>query len=374
MLWPLLKIILFVVLIAAAAWGAEVLLEIDGEIRLSVAGTEYFLGPLEVVIALMAFLLAAWVWFKVMGLVAAFLRFVAGDRTSIDRFFDRRRERKGFDAPCRWDDRARIGRVRDGAFKGIASRETAVARELTSLLTAQAAEQAGDAAQAEAAYKRLLEDDRTRFVGIRGLMKQQLATGNTDIALKLAEKAFALRPAHVETQDVLLRLQAGAHDWAGARKTLGTKLRQGALPRDVHRRRDAVLALGEAQDILHDDRSVEAREKAIEANRLSPDLVPAAVMAADGYMASNKPKNALRILKKAWGAHPHPDLAAAFARLDPGESPETRVKRFAALTSMQPDHPEPECLRRNCRLRRRTFRPPVTRSGTWPRPIRPHGS
>lgn len=355
MLWPLLKIILFVVLIAAAAWGAEVLLEIDGEIRLSVAGTEYFLGPLEVVIALMAFLLAAWVWFKVMGLVAAFLRFVAGDRTSIDRFFDRRRERKGFDALA--DGMIALASGESGMALSKASRaEKLLWRgELTSLLTAQAAEQAGDAAQAEAAYKRLLEDDRTRFVGIRGLMKQQLATGNTDIALKLAEKAFALRPAHVETQDVLLRLQAGAHDWAGARKTLGTKLRQGALPRDVHRRRDAVLALGEAQDILHDDRSVEAREKAIEANRLSPDLVPAAVMAADGYMARNKPKNALRILKKAWGAQPHPDLAAAFARLDPGESPETRVKRFAALTSMQPDHPETRMLEAELQIAAENF-------------------
>ena len=355
MLWPLLKIILFVVLIAAAAWGAEVLLEIDGEIQLSVAGTEYFLGPLEVVIALMAFLLAAWVWFKVMGLVAAFLRFVAGDRTSIDRFFDRRRERKGFDALA--DGMIALASGESGMALSKASRaEKLLWRgELTSLLTAQASEQAGDAAQAEAAYKRLLEDDRTRFVGIRGLMKQQLATGNTDIALKLAEKAFALRPAHVETQDVLLRLQAGAHDWAGARKTLGTKLRQGALPRDVHRRRDAVLALGEAQDILHDDRSVEAREKAIEANRLSPDLVPAAVMAADGYMARNKPKNALRILKKAWSAQPHPDLAAAFARLDPEELPETRVKRFAALTSMQPDHPETRMLEAELQIAAENF-------------------
>ena len=355
MLWPLLKIILFVVLIAAAAWGAELLIETDGEIQLSVAGMEYTLGPLEAVIALMAFLLAAWVWFKVLGLVFAFLRFVAGDRTSIDRFFDRRRERKGFDALA--EGMIALASGESGAALSKASRAEKLLwrRELTSLLTAQAAEQAGDAVQAEAAYKRLLEDDRTRFVGIRGLMKQQLATGNTDIALKLAEKAFALRPAHVETQDVLLRLQAGAHDWTGARKTLGTKLRQGALPRDVHRRRDAVLALGEAQDILRDDRSVEAREKAIDANRLSPDLVPAAVMAADGYMARNKPKNALRILKKAWGAQPHPDLAAAFARLDPEESPEGRVKRFAALTGVQPDHPETRMLEAELQIAAENF-------------------
>ena len=142
MLWPLLKIILFVVLIAAATWGAEQLIETDGEIRLSVAGTEYFLGPLEAVIVLMAFLLAAWVWFKVMGLVVAFFRFVAGDRTSIDRFFDRRRERKGFDALA--DGMIAHASGESGMALSKASRaEKLLWRgELTSLLTAQAAEQA----------------------------------------------------------------------------------------------------------------------------------------------------------------------------------------------------------------------------------------
>ena len=149
--------------------------------------------------------------------------------------------------------------------------------ELTTLLTAQAAEQSGDKSKAVAAYKRLLENDKTRFVGVRGLMKQQLEAGNTEKAMKLAEKAFALKPKHVETQDLLLELQAGAHDWAGARKTLGAKMKFGGLPRDVHKRRDAVLALGAARDILDEDKSIEARETAIEANRSKsrlPNSIP----------------------------------------------------------------------------------------------------
>ena len=83
-------------------------------------------------------------------------------------------------------------------------------------------------------------------------MKQRLSEGDTDTALKLAEKAFALKPKHVETQDVLLKLQAGQEDWSGARQTLNAKLKYGALPRDVHRRRDAVLALSEARDVMAD--------------------------------------------------------------------------------------------------------------------------
>ncbi|MEP5029052.1 MAG: tetratricopeptide repeat protein, partial [Marinomonas sp.] len=159
-----------------------------------------------------------------------------------------------------------------------------------------------------------------------------------------AEKAFALKPKHEETGDVLLRLQAEKEDWSGARNTLSAKLRNGQLPRDVHKRRDAVLALSEAQDILGDENSIEKRETAIEANRLSPDLIPAAVMAAQSYIEQGKPRYATRVLKKAWEARPHPDLAAAFAEIAADETPTARLKRFTGLTRIKPDHPETKML------------------------------
>lgn len=193
-------------------------------------------------------------------------------------------------------------------------------------------------------HKKLVTNDATRFVGVRGIMKQKLADGDTDTALKLAEKAFALKPKHEETQDVLLRLQAQTEDWSGARKTLNAKLKHGNLPRDVHKRRDAVLALSEAKDILADDSSIEVQEKAIEANKLSPDLIPAAVMAAKSYVDQGRPKLAVRLLKKSWEAQPHPDLAAAFAAITPDETPAERVKRFTALTRIKPDHAETKML------------------------------
>jgi HemY protein len=158
--------------------------------------------------------------------------------------------------------------------------------------------------------------------------------------LALAEKAFALKPKHIETQDVLLKLQAEKEDWKGARETLNAKLKSGSLPRDVHRRRDAVLALSEARDVMDDGSDIEAREAAIEANRLSPDLIPAAVMAAEGYMAQEKPHYATRVIKKTWDAKPHPDLAAAYAAIVPDETPVARLKRFRTLVKATVDHSE----------------------------------
>ena len=115
----------------------------------------------------------------------------------------------------------------------------------------------------------MLADSRTRFVGIRGLMQQKLATGETDKALKLAEKAYALKPSHGDLQNTLLSLQTREHDWKGARQTLKDKRRQGSLPQDVHLRRDAVLALQEAREVLAHGNSISAREAAISASSAS---------------------------------------------------------------------------------------------------------
>ncbi len=344
MLWSLIKIVLFVAIVAALTLGAGYLLETDGGIRVSVANTEFNLGPLQAVIAMIALVVAVWLFLKLLSLLVATLRFLNGDETAITRYFDRNRERKGYQALSDSLLALASGEGRVAMSKAQRAERLLHKPELTNLVTAQAAEMAGDKRKAETVYKKLLEDDATRFVGVRGIMKQRLSDGDTETALKLAEKAFALKPRHEETQDILLRLQAERADWRGARKTLAAKLSSGTLPRDVHRRRDAVLALSEAKALLDEDVSIEARMEAIEANRLSPDLIPAAVMAARSYIAQDKPRYATKVLKKAWEAQPHPDLAAAFAEIVPVESAAARLKRFAALTRLKPDHPETRML------------------------------
>lgn len=344
MLWSLIKIIIFVVAVAALALGAGYLLESEGGVQVTVMGSEYTFGPLQSVMAAMALVFAVWLLLKLLSLLVACLKFLNGDETAISRYFNRSRERKGFQALSEGLMALASGEGRVAMSKAAKAEKYLKKPELTNLLVAQAAEMAGDRRKAEETYKKLVTNDATRFVGVRGIMKQKLADGDTDTALKLAEKAFALKPKHEETQDVLLRLQAQTEDWSGARKTLNAKLKHGNLPRDVHKRRDAVLALSEAKDILADDSSIEVQEKAIEANKLSPDLIPAAVMAAKSYVDQGRPKLAVRLLKKSWEAQPHPDLAAAFAAIAPDETPAERVKRFTALTRIKPDHAETKML------------------------------
>lgn len=344
MLWSLIKIVLFVAAVAALALGADYLLESEGGVQVTVMGSEYTFGPLQSVIAVAVMVLAVWILLKLLSLLMATWHFLNGDETALSRYFDRNRERKGFEALSEGLMALASGEGRVAMNKAAKADRYLNKPELTNLLTAQAAEMAGDKRKAEETYKKLVANNATRFVGVRGILRQKLAEGDTETALALAEKAFALKPRHEETQDVLLRLQARKEDWAGARQTLSAKLKHGTLPRDVHKRRDAVLALSEARDIISDESSIEVQEKAIEANKLSPDLIPAAVMAARSYIRQQRPRLATRLLKKAWEAHPHPDLAAAFAEIEPDETPQARIKRFAALTRTRPDDPETKML------------------------------
>ncbi len=298
--------------------------------------TELTLGPLQAVIAAVLFVLVVWIVLKLLGLLVAVLRFLNGDETAISRYFDRNRERKGFEALA--DGLLALasgeGARRDG--KAPRGRTLPARPELTNLLTAQAAEMTGDRAKAEEVYKRLLTDDRTRFVGVRGLMRQKLAEGDTDTALKLAEKAFALKPRHEETQDVLLQLQAERHDWTGARKTLAAKLKHGALPRDVHRRRDAVLALAEARTCwTRASASRPARQRsrptACRPTSCPPRRWPPAPTSSRASRAMPT-----RVHQQGLGGAAAPRPRRRLRRDRAGRDAEERIKRFQALTRQIP--------------------------------------
>jgi HemY protein len=68
-----------------------------------------------------------------------------------------------------------------------------------------------------------------------------------------------------------------------------------------------------------------------------------------------KPKVATKILKAAWATDPHPDLAAAFAEIAPGETPNDRLKRFQPLIAKHPGHPEAKLLEAELQIAREDF-------------------
>lgn len=355
MLLSLLKILFFFAVVVALALGAVYLSENGQMLRIEYAGTEYALTPVKALVALLLLMVLAWVVFKILGIALAALRFLAGDETAINRHFARSRERKGYAALGEGMLAVASGEGKLAQDKAAKAAKYLNQPHLTNLLAAQAAETAGDSKKAVAVYRELLDDDRTRFVGIRGLMRQKLAEGDTHKAMLLAQKAYALKPRHKELQDTLLELQTREHDWKGARQTLKDKRTQGDMPKDVALRRDAVLALQEASEVLAHGNSISAREAAISAAKASPDLIPAAVLAARSYVAQKDYRNASRILEKTWSVRPHPDIAAAYAEIVPDESPMARLNRFDRLVSKNPDHEETRLLKAELMLAAEDF-------------------
>ena len=345
MLLSLLKILFFFAVVLVVSLGAMHLSDSGQMLRLEYGGTEIVLTPVKALVALLVLMVAAWLAFKLLGMALAFIRFIAGDETAISRYFARSRERKGYDALAEGMLAVASGEGRLAPAKAAKAGKYLNRPHVTNLLAAQAAEVAGDSTRAQEIYRELLDDQRTRFVGVRGLMRQKLAQGETATALLLAQKAYALKPGHREVQDTLLELQTREHDWKGARAILKEKRRQGDLPKDVHIRRDAVLALQEASEVLARENSISAREAAISAARASPDLIPAAVLAARSYVAQKDLRNASRILEKTWSVRPHPDLAAAYADIAPDESSAARLRRFDSLIRQNPDHEQSRLLR-----------------------------
>ncbi|SIP88901.1 HemY protein [Paracoccus thiocyanatus] len=345
MLLSALKILIFFAIVLVLALGAMMLSETGNGLSMVYGGTEYTLGPVQLVIAALLALVLGWALVRLLGLLLAFLRFLLGDETAINRYFARSRERKGYDALSEGMLAVASGEGKLAQDKAAKAAKFLDRPHVTDLLAAQAAEVAGDRRKAGEVYRRLLSDERTRFVGIRGLMRQKLDEGDTATALKLAQKAYALKPRHSDLQDTLLELQTREGDWKGARAVLKDKRQQGQLPKDVHVRRDAVLALKEASEVLAHGNSISAREAAISANRASPDLIPAAVLAARSYIAQNDTRNASRVLQKTWSVRPHPSVAAAYAEIVPDEKPAARLRRFEDLMRQNPDHEETRLLR-----------------------------
>ena len=79
-----------------------------------------------------------------------------------------------------------------------------------------------------------------------------------------------------------------------------------------------------------------SRAAVLEAVKLAPDLVPAAALAGRRLAEAGELRKAGKILMAAWAAHPHPDLAEAYANLRFGDSARERLARMKKLAEKVP--------------------------------------
>ena len=355
MLGSLLRLLLFLALVVGGTWGVTALLALEGGVTIRLGGEELFLTPVASVAALLGAFLAIYVGIRAIGLVIALMRFLTGDETALTRLFRRGREKRGLDALARGWTAVASGDAREAVKMAEKAQRLLERPDLTRLLNARAAELAGDHRRARRYYRALAADPQSAFVGVKGLLGQAMAEGATDRALKLAEHAVALNPSEPEALDTLYQLQSQAFDWRGARRTLGLQRKIGAVEAQEAGRRDATLALAQAEDADTAQQPDEARRLAIEAAKTDPTNPEAVVAAARHLAAAGDRRAAARQIVDAWAVSPDPRLAAAFAELEPEESPERRRRRFTRLFEANPTHRETYLLRAELALTARDF-------------------
>lgn len=210
---------------------------------------------------------------------------------------------------------------------------------LVRVLAAQAAEAAGDAAAAQAAYGAMLGLPDMRLAGHKGLMQLALGQGDRAGAIGHAEQAYGLAQTGRWAWRALLEAKLEDGDWTGARD-----LAKGALDRKIvspivaERARAALLAASASQlEAAPDPKSqAQALDFAVEAAKLQPGFAPGVVMAARLLGASGKAARAAQVLESAWKLAPHPALWLAYRDLRTNETPRQRADRLRQLAELNP--------------------------------------
>jgi HemY protein len=328
----MIRIVLFLILIALAAWGAAWIADQAGDVTVTWSGYRIERTIGEFVLTLGVVIVVA---MSIWSLFLALWRTPA----RIRRGRHERRHARGRHAITH-------GLLAIGHGDAVAARLHAdVAKRLaghdplTLLLHAQSAQLEGDREGARSAFAAMAEREDTRLLGLRGLFIEAQRADDALAAVAVAEEALKIAPSSTWASHAVLGFRCARGDWDGALKILDNNLASGLLDKGAYRRQRGVLLTARALELEKVDRDL-ARENIMEAVKLAPTLVPAAVFAAKFESEAHQVRRAMRLVEAAWLNQPHPDLADAYAHVRLGDSARQRLVRVETLAAKAPGHIE----------------------------------
>ncbi|WP_439496203.1 heme biosynthesis protein HemY [Bosea sp. (in: a-proteobacteria)] len=326
------RVLLYLFVIACLATGAVWLADRPGEVSVLWQGyrieTSVAIAAIGVII--LAFLaMLAW----------AAARFLLGLPSAFSFASRARRRARGFEAVSR-------GMVAIGAGDPVAAgrhagdaRKFAGNEPLTLLLEAQTAQLSGDRGRAEAAFKAMLDKPETRVLGLRGLFVEARRRGDMAAARAFADDAVRRSPSLAWANDALLDFHTSAGDWQAARTAVERRAALRLAEKAEAKRQRAVLLAAEALDAKSREPE-KALAAALEATKLAPGLTPAAALAGRMLAERGDVRKAAKLLETAWREVSHPDIAAAYLDVRPGDSAQDRLVRAETLAKLRPADPE----------------------------------
>ncbi|MBR0737282.1 hypothetical protein JQ581_10110 [Bradyrhizobium liaoningense] len=324
----MLRIVLFLILIALAAAGGAWVADQPGELVLT-------WGGLRATTTFPGFVLG-------LGIFAAATVLVWSIVTMVWRTPGRLRRRRHEKRHARGRHAITQGLLAIGhGDTALARRHADAARRhaandpLALLLHAQSAQLEGNRDEAQRVFRAMAERDDTRLLGLRGLFIEAQRADDAFGAVMIAEEAIKLSPSSTWASHAVLGFRCARGDWSGALAILDSNLSAGLVDKQAYRRQRGVLLTARALESETVDRDV-ARENVMEAVKLAPTLVPAAVLAAKFESEAHQVRRAMKLVEAAWLANPHPDLADAYAHVKLGDTAWHRLQRVETLAAKTP--------------------------------------
>ncbi len=328
----MLRVIVFLVVIATAALGATWLADQSGTLTLVV-------DRWQIETSLPVFVLAVGVLVAAMIAGWSLLRFLwrLPQRAAAAR--QRRRAARGREAITRGLIAIGSGDSLAASHQAHRAKKLAHGDALSLVLRAQAAQLAGDHAEAREAFHDMASRTETRLFGLRGLFVEAQRSDDPLGAVAVAEEALKLAPASGWASQAVLGFRCAKGDWDGALAIVDSNKSSGLVAAADWRRQRAVLLTAQALDLEISDRD-RSRALIMAALKLAPTLIPAATLAAKYFSENGEVRRAMRALESAWRAQPHPDLADAYIHVRLGDSARERLARAVTLASRTPGERE----------------------------------
>jgi HemY protein len=321
------RVLFYLAVVAALAAGAVWLADQPGRVAFIWQGVSYSVG-----LAVAAVLLVLLVF--VFLLVEAVIRWLFKAPEKMAEASVNRKRRKGLLALSR--GMVAVGSGDESAARRYAREAQKYLRPdepLVLLLRAQAAQMAGDRDDAEIAFRAMAENEETRVLGLRGLHVEARQRGDRDAALSYAREAARLAPAATWANEAVLESHVARGDWAAALDVVERRAALGLIDKATAKRHRAVLLTADALSRGEKDEET-ALQKAKEALRLAPDLVPAAALAGRILSKRLELRKAAKILETAWKTTPHPEIAQVYTHLRMGDSTHDRLQRAEKLATL----------------------------------------
>jgi HemY protein len=330
----MIRILFFLVVVFALGIGFAWLADRPGDLELTFNSYRYeitLMVAAVAVTAVVATIMVVW-WLT---------KAIWNSPHTIARYFRVRRRDRGYQAlstgmiAAGAGDAAKARQLNKQAAKLIRS-ET---EPLINLLDAQTSLLEGDHDAARQKFETMLDDPEMRLLGLRGLYLEAERLGDRAAARHYAGRAAQVAPQLVWASTATLEEKTERGDWDGALKLLDGQKSSRQIERDVANRRRAVLLTAKAMSLMDTD-PVTAKNAALEANRLQPDLVPAALVAAKALFRQNDIRKGTKILEAIWKIEPHPEVGDLYIHARPGDATHDRLTRAKKLQSLKQNNPE----------------------------------